>query len=457
MRESIYLSFPGSICAAGKDADSFYHAAAGGIREGIKPVTLSEGVFPEGGVSHEGQSSEGGQSSERGVFPEGGQSFLVGTIDDSLLAPTGDPFDMRILRIADAALEQIRPAVEAAIAEFGAGRVGVCAGSCDNGSECSLAAHRQWIGAGSFPAAYELSAQSAWYPAVFAARKFGVTGPALGISTACASSAGAIIKGAELIQAGICDAVIAGGADIASETVLLGFGALEALSETLCNPFSINRSGITLGEGAAFFVLSRIDLSGAGIRILGRGQSSDASHMTAPRADGSGAAKAMEEALKEMSEGSGYGPDDIGYINLHGTGTPLNDAMEAQALHRVFPQAASFPPVSSTKPITGHTLGAAGALELALCWMALHKASVQLPEEVKLPREAALPAHCWDGQADPELPPLRFAAPGDIPQNLRVCMSNSFAFGGCNTSLIIGAEQVPGGINSAGGVNRWRR
>jgi 3-oxoacyl-[acyl-carrier-protein] synthase-1 len=257
-----------------------------------------------------------------------------------------------------------------------------------------------------------------------------VSGPAFTLATACASSAGAIIKAAQLIRAGFCDAVIAGGADIASETVLLGFASLEAVSDSVCNPFSKNRRGITLGEGAAFFVMSREHRRGdeSGIELLGYGESADAFHMTAPCADGSGAVRAMREALSK----AGKKPDDVDYVNLHGTGTSLNDSMEALAMAAVFPNSA--PMVSSTKPITGHTLGAAGALELALCWMALYSG------------KGRAPVHCWDGVPDEELPPLRFVGKGDAASKedgthkLRICMSNSFAFGGCNTSLILGRE-----------------
>jgi 3-oxoacyl-[acyl-carrier-protein] synthase-1 len=236
------------------------------------------------------------------------------------------------------------------------------------------------------------------------------------------------VKASELIRAGFCDAVIAGGADIASEAALRGFASLEALSGEVCNPFSRNRKGITLGEGAAFFVLS--PEGGSGIELLGTGESADAHHMTAPRPDGAGAARAMKEAL----DNAGLKPADVGYVNLHGTGTPLNDSMEARAMAAVFgaggPLSPCGPPVSSTKPITGHTLGAAGALELALCWMA----------SACTGDAAWAPVHCWDGERDEELPHLRFSGKGEAVPAERpgICMSNSFAFGGCNVSLIIG-------------------
>jgi 3-oxoacyl-[acyl-carrier-protein] synthase-1 len=324
-----------------------------------------------------------------------------------------------------AALEQIKSEVEAAIAAYGLERVGVCVGSCDNGSENSLPAHRSFFAGNGFPPSYTLKDQSASFIAEFIAGFFGITGPCLTIATACASSAGAIVKGTQLIESGLVDAVITGGADLASETVLLGFAALEAVSDQICNPFSKNRKGITLGEGAAFFVLRknepRTNDSAAkrpvDVELLGWGESADAHHMTAPSPDGNGAQAAMEEALNMAK----ITPGDVDYINLHGTGTPLNDSMEALAIQAVF--ADKVPPLSSTKPISGHTLGAAGALELALCHMAM--------------TEGGLPAHCWDGQFDEEIPRLNFVAPNTNAKP-KICMSNSFAFGGCNTSLIIG-------------------
>jgi 3-oxoacyl-[acyl-carrier-protein] synthase-1 len=318
--------------------------------------------------------------------------------------------------------------VEQAAAVYGPDRVGVCIGSCDNGSELSLEAHRAYFSTGCFPENYELRYQGAAYPAEYIARRFGLTGPVLTVSTACASGAGAVSQGAVLIRGGFCDAVIAGGVDIVSQTVLLGFDSLETVSDAPCNPFSKNRKGITLGEGAAFFVLSRESL-GIPITLLGAGESADAFHITAPRPDGEGAIRAMKEALAA----AGIGPRDVGYINLHGTGTPLNDAMEALAVAAVFPGAAS-PPVSSTKSITGHTLGAAGALELALCWLALSYAAETSAGDL------LLPVHVWDGVYDDDLPRLRFAGRDTTLRGLRICMSNSFAFGGCNISLIIGRE-----------------
>ncbi|GHV42182.1 beta-ketoacyl-[acyl-carrier-protein] synthase II [Spirochaetia bacterium] len=402
----IYLSPPGLVCCAGNNRDQVFEAAIRGDQGGIKPVCLF-----------------------------GGKTFPVGRIDAvKLSAPGTYTTETRLIRIADAALEQILPQVEQVLAAYGSSRIAVCVGSCDNGSEGSLRAHGAYFSGGAFPADYELRFQGAGFPAEYIAHKFGLSGPVLAVSTACASSAGAVIKGAEFIRAGLCDAVIAGGADLASELALAGFDSLEALSGAVCNPFSKNRQGITLGDGAAFFVMaadkSLFRENGGGIELLGAGESADAFHMTAPRSDGSGAIRAMEAALAD----AGVNAADVDYINLHGTGTRLNDSMEALAVAAVFRD--SLPPVSSTKPITGHTLGAAGALELALCWMLLSRDS----------RNAALPVHCWDGVYDEELPRLRFAgkeavALSGAPQ---ICMSNSFAFGGCNVSLLLGRDYGKG-------------
>jgi 3-oxoacyl-[acyl-carrier-protein] synthase-1 len=398
MEPPVYLSAPAVLCGAGNNRQELLASVIAGNQQGIKPVTLSDGT-----------------------------KFFVGCVEDIVLRSVSDRYDGRVFRIAVAALEQLRSDVETVIKLYGASRVAVCVGSCDNGSEASLKAHKTWLSDGAFPADYDLAEQSAGYIADFIATLFGITGPAFTVSTACASSAGAIIKAAELICAGFCDAAIAGGVDIASETVLRGFDSLEAVSGEITNPFSKNRKGITLGEGAAFFIISRQDLSGAGIQLLGSGESADAFHITSPREDGSGAATAMRSAL----ENAGITPEDVGYINLHGTGTPLNDRMESLAVASVFPRRLRLP-VSSTKPVTGHTLGAAGALELAICWMVL--------DAVSRVDTVSWPVHCWDGVRDDALPSLCFVSSGMSAGNLRVCMSNSFAFGGCNTSLILGRE-----------------
>ncbi|MDR2052553.1 MAG: 3-oxoacyl-ACP synthase [Treponema sp.] len=410
----VFLSPPGVLCCAGSGRESFFEAACRGDQGGIQMAAVSDGrTFPVGRI--------------RGTLPEAPAL-------PSLAAPPEFAAGTRIFRIAAAALEGLRPSIEKALALYGAERIGVCLGSCDNGAEASTPAHRAFFAGRGFPEGYELRFQGASLLADYIAGISGVTGPALTVATACASGAGAVIKGAEFIRAGFCDAVIAGGADIVSDTVLLGFSSLETVSDTVTNPFSKNRKGITLGEGAAFFVLTKDDPGdAAGIALLGAGESADAFHMTAPRDDGRGAIQAMRAALRDAD----LAPGDIDYLNLHGTGTVLNDRMEALAVQTVFGNDRQ-PPASSTKPVTGHTLGAAGALELALCWMTLASSAAKPAEK------AAIPVHCWDGEYDDAMPRLPLAEKGSgFPRGFvpRTCMSNSFAFGGCNVSLVIGKRQ----------------
>ena len=407
MNGKIYLSNPGFICATGNscDSDTFVKNLSEGNRDGIKKVEC--GLVGENGV----------------------KSFYVGKIADDLLKPTGDKFDMRVLQILDFALSSVKSAAQKAISRYGSERVGVCIGSCDNGSFLSFKAHKAFFEGGEFPASYDLKAQGADYVATFASKRLGAQGISLAFSTACSSSASAIIKAKELIRAGVCDAVVAGGVDVASDTVLLGFDSLEAVSHEKTNPFSKNRNGINLGEGAAVFVLSRDDLDETGIVLAGTGESSDASHMTAPLADGTGAEQAMKAALSDAN----LSPKEIDYINLHGTGTHLNDSMEGKGVALVFGEENPRVLCSSTKPLTGHTLGSAGSLELAACFYAL--------------KTQKIPVHVWDGAQDEEIPALNLVTAEQVvstPLNhhseIRCCMSNSFAFGGCNASLIVRKE-----------------
>lgn len=415
VKESLFLSEPGIVCAAGNNVRDFWKALTTGSQDGLVKVKTHSG-----------------------------REFFAAKIADGALKKTGARYDMRVIQIEDSALEQIAPEVQAAKQKYGADRIAVCAGCCDNGSEFSVAGHREYFEKGAFPKNYSLEIQSADYPATYIKEKFGLAGPSYVFATACSSSGSAIIKAAELISAGIVDAAIAGGVDVASDTVLLGFDSLEAVSETKTNPFSANRSGITLGEGAAFFVLTkdkdfaRGNCGGFGaaadsatqlIELLGFGESADASHMTAPLADGSGALAAMKEALAC----AGLEAGQIDYLNLHGTGTKLNDSMEAKAVSKVFGSLAASVPASSTKPMTGHTLGASSAIELAACWLSIANNRGKSFGDIKLP------LHVYDGQYDSSLPPLNLIGrETKFNKEINACMSNSFGFGGCNVSLIIG-------------------
>lgn len=352
-----------------------------------------------------------------------GDTFFAARIDGSKLKPTSGRLDMKIIRIEGTALDQIGKTIEKAKSKYGEKRIAVCVGSCDNGTEFSIAGHKKYFENGAFPEDYTIEMQGADYVSTFIAEKYGLTGPVCTFSTACSSSAGALIKAAELIRSGFCDAAISGGIDIASDTTLVGFASLEAVSEDITNPFSQNRSGITLGDGAAFFVLSKepLDESMPKICLLGYGESCDAHHMTSPDPSGIGAKKAIEKALSNAK----IKPEEVDYVNLHGTGTKFNDSMEAKAVDAVF--GAYKVHCSTTKPITGHTLGAAGALELAICFAAI--------------TNNVLPPQIWDGVFDEEMPKLNFVNKNDNLYQTKICLSNSFAFGGANACLVIKKEE----------------
>jgi 3-oxoacyl-[acyl-carrier-protein] synthase-1 len=318
-------------------------------------------------------------------------------------------------------LDEIAEPVREAIGRFGPDRIAVVLGTSTAGiaeGGDAVAAHRR---TDAWPLGFSYNQQELGNLARHAACHLGVTGPAYTISTACSSSAKAFASARRLIRAGLADAAVVGGADTLSRMTLNGFHAIEALSPTHCNPFSENRDGITIGEGAAAFLLQPGD---GPVRLLGVGETSDAHHVSAPPPDGAGAAAAMRQALAD----AGLSPDDIGYVNLHGTGTPLNDAAESQAMAAVFGRAV---PASSTKPMTGHMLGAAGACEAAFLWLTLSPA--HNPDRL-------LPPHLWDGAAMPDLPRLNLVAIGNrLPRSAPAAMlSNSFGFGGSNAALVLG-------------------
>jgi 3-oxoacyl-[acyl-carrier-protein] synthase I len=317
-------------------------------------------------------------------------------------------------------LPALRAAVEAARARFGPDRIAVVLGSSTAGVLEGEAAARQHQADGSWPAGYHYGQQEMVSPARFTAHAVGLTGPAYAISTACSSGAKALASGARLLRAGLADAVVCGGADALCSLTVNGFSALESVSAKPCNPLSKNRDGINLGEGAALFLLTR---EPGPLRLAGWGETSDAHHMSAPDPTGRGAADAMRQALAR----AGVAPAAVDYINLHGTATPHNDAMESRAVADLFGLAL---PVSSTKPLTGHALAAAGALEAAFAWLTL----VDNPTH-------ALPPHWWDGERDESLAAVRLVAPGErAARPPRLVLSNSFAFGGSNATLLFARD-----------------
>jgi 3-oxoacyl-[acyl-carrier-protein] synthase I len=350
-----------------------------------------------------------------------GRRVSVGVVDTELPAAHSGDSDSRNNRLMQLVLDEIALPVQDAARRFGAGRIAVVLGTSTSGIAEGDAAAEMHRRTGAWPNWFSYRQQELGSLARHAAQYMGLRGPAYTIATACSSSAKAFASARRLIRAGLVDAAVVGGADTLCRLTLNGFNALEALSPAQCNPFSRNRDGITIGEGAAAFLLEPGD---GPVQLLGVGETSDAHHASAPAPDGSGAAAAMREALADAN----LAPADIAYVNLHGTGTTLNDAMESHALAAVFGGAV---PCSSTKPMTGHLLGAAGACEAALLWLTL------APEHNPGRR---LPPHLWDGAAMPDAPPLRLVAIGErLPPSERLAMvSNSFGFGGSNAVLVLG-------------------
>ena len=256
------------------------------------------------------------------------------------------------------------------------------------------------------------------------AEEYRILGPRATIATACSSSATAIGCGVDAIRAGEIDAAIVGGSESLSEVTFGGFNSLRSVDEEYCRPFDLNRKGLSLGEGAAFLILEEAEHArkrGGKIlaELMGYGLSGDGQHMTAPDPEGKGAARAMEEALKD----AGVSPEDVGYINAHGTATPANDAAETRAIKTLFGERAGKIPVSSSKSMIGHCLGAAGALEAVATVLAVRDDRIPPTIHYQTP----------DPQCDLDYVPNRAREAA-----VNVAVSNSFAFGGNNTALVFG-------------------
>ncbi len=357
-----------------------------------------------------------------------GRSLLVGEVSDRLpeIPAALSRHACRNNSLSLAAFVQIEATVRAVMAAVGPERVGIVAGSSTAGigaAEEAIAEHRR---TSRLPASFDCVQVEFGGVAVFLAEYAGIAGPAYTISTACSSGARALESGRALLTQGVCDAVVAGGTDSICRLTAGGFSALQVVSDAPSNPFSLNRKGLTLGEGSALFLLTR---DPGGVQLLGTGAASEAHHMSAPDPEGTGAEMAMLRALDD----AGVEAREVSYVNLHGTGTALNDAMEARAVNRVLGDRV---PCSSTKPLVGHTLGASGAIELGICWLMLTRRRDGLLD---------LPPHCWDGVPDAALPAIRLVAPGERarPPGRAVLLSNSFGFGGNDSTLVVGDGPPP--------------
>ncbi|MGN6512678.1 MAG: beta-ketoacyl-[acyl-carrier-protein] synthase family protein [Lysobacteraceae bacterium] len=354
----------------------------------------------------------------RNDFGDAGLDTWIGRIDgleDAALPERWARWDCRNNRLAWLALQQddVQAALRAALSRHGNDRVALVVGTSTSSIGATEEAYAR-LEDGAFPA--DLRRPFVHTPhslGGFLQEATGIAGPAVTVATACSSSAKVFAQAARLLQAGIVDAALVGGVDTLCGSVLYGFNSLGLVSSRPARPFDVDRDGLSLGEAGGFAVLERGD--DAPLLLRGYGESSDAHHMSSPHPEGLGARLAMGDALAR----AGIAAADVGYLNLHGTATPANDAVEARAVAALFPDTLH---ASSTKGWTGHTLGAAGIVESAYALLAL--------------RDGLLPGTLNSTTPDPACgPQVRF---DNAERAVRFAMNNSFGFGGNNCSLVFG-------------------
>lgn len=342
---------------------------------------------------------------------------VCGALPASLpeLSPSFAHFDSPVARIVAQLHDELSAAITASTKRWGADRVAVVLGTSVGGlavTEDALAAHHA---TGVFSPDYDIYKRHSLHAATdLVAARAGLRGPRFALSTACSSSGKVFASAQRLLRANVVDAVIVGGVDSLCQTTIRGFHALSVLSPVPCRPFGLGREGMNLGEGGALFLIERE--GDARARLLGVGESADAFHMSSPHPEGAGAKAAMTGALTQ----AGLAPDQIDHINAHGTGTPKNDQVEARVIGALFGERV---PVVSTKGATGHTLGAAGAVEAAFAILAIE--------------EGWIPASLHATPLDPEARITVNLARRTLP--CRTVLSNSFGFGGSNVSVLVGA------------------
>lgn len=320
----------------------------------------------------------------------------------------------RTNKITDFLVGQMKEEIESVLSTYGAKRVAGVIGTSTCGVEEAIKPLADRLETGEWDPDYNFEQQEFGDTIGFLKKSTGFEGPGYAVSTACTSGAKAMSAAARLINAGVADVVICGGVDSISNLTTNGFSALSSVSDDICVPFSKNRRGINIGEGGALFIVSK---ARGPWKLSGWGESSDAYHMSSPEPSGAGAEIALMEAMRRAK----VQPDEIDFVHMHGTSTQLNDVMEAKLVNRVFgPDKAC----ASTKGMTGHTLGAAGAIQAAINIIALE--------------EQILPPHVYDGQYDEELEKIGITSLQSKPEKpLKRMLSASYAFGGSNIALII--------------------
>jgi len=344
----------------------------------------------------------------------------IAGLDDVKIPAALAGFDCRNNRAAELGLAQdgFAQAVARTVARVGPGRVGVFMGTSTAGILQTELAYRRRGAGGELPPDFDYrNTHNTFSVADYVRARLGLTGPCAAISTACSSSAKAFASAARLIEAGVIDAAVVGGVDTLCLTTLYGFNSLELLSREPCRPYDAGRDGISIGEAAAFALLTRSDAAAEedGLWLLGAGETCDAYHMSSPHPEGAGARRAMEEALRSAK----LAPRQIDYVNLHGTATRSNDAAEDKAIMALFGSAVAC---SSTKGMTGHALGAAGGIEATITMLAVE--------------EGIVPGSPGTRSIDPELRADYRTTPERRP--VARAMTNSFGFGGSNCSLVFG-------------------
>jgi 3-oxoacyl-[acyl-carrier-protein] synthase-1 len=364
------------------------------------------------------QSRSGLRSNDFGEPADQRLATFIGRVDgveEVALPPELAGWDCRNNRLAwkglnaDGFIEAARAARE----RYGAHRVAVIVGTSTSSIGDTELAYTQIDAEGRFPERMRHSELHTTHSlGLFVAAALGLEGPNETLSTACSSSAKVFASAERLMRLGLIDAAVVGGVDTLCGSVLFGFNSLELVSNKPCQPFDVDRGGISLGEAAGFALLER----GSGpLELLGYGEASDAHHMSTPHPEGAGAERALNDALAR----AGLAPDAIDYINMHGTASAKNDEVEAALVARRFPASTH---ASSTKGFTGHTLGAAGIVEAVISLLALET--------------GLMPGTVNSVTPDPVCgPQIRLQpAKGEV----RYALSNSFGFGGNNCALIFG-------------------
>jgi 3-oxoacyl-[acyl-carrier-protein] synthase-1 len=353
---------------------------------------------------------------------------VVGEIKQQLaqIRPELEAYQSRNAQVALTALnyqaDGLRDAVEVTKKRYGSNKIGVIIGTSTSGLYETEAAYGYLLEHGDMPEDFHFVTRHAYQATGrFLQLELGLTGVCFAISTACSSGAKAIAAGQRLIANGVCDAVLVGGADTLCRLTQRGFSSLDLVSPNPCMPMDKNRNGINIGEAAGLLLLEKMTEDNQHKPLLlSVGESSDAHHMSHPHPEGLGAILAMQQAL----DLAGISPQQVDYLNFHATATKINDAVEGKAVYSVF---GNHVPCSGTKGITGHTLGAAGALETIISLLSLEN--------------SLIPATTGLAQVDDECQCQVVTEPR-FNQNIQIAMSNSFGFGGNNASVVV-AKPTP--------------